>query len=261
MQEVERLADDCYKKYVSPKTSLILADVLADIIAQQGIEVIYISIPKIDGEKRILNGIFFKHVNESVQPKIVINQLDTTRTQNFTLAHEWFHAILESEDLKQYAIQIQSNEDLERAGDYFAASILMNQEAFVSYFEIIRGQSLEQKVFKLADIFKVPYVSVVRRLNELDLTPVTTLEFLTEQELTKLRHEKIGESVLDGPPKSAQFTQYQRFVKDRVAKGELSSLDVAKKLRRLNPVLSEEYFEKSMRTKDINQLWDELDET
>jgi Zn-dependent peptidase ImmA (M78 family) len=260
MQEVERLADDYYKKYVSHKTSLMLADVLADVIAQQGIEVIYISIPKTDGESRVLNGMFFKHVNESVQPKIVINQLDTIRTQNFTLAHEWFHAILESEDLKQYEIQIQSNEQLEREGDYFVASILMNQEAFVSYFEIIRGQSLEQQVFKLADIFKVPYVSVVRRLSELGLAEVSVLASLTEQELAKLRHEQIGESFLDFPPKRIQFTQYQQLVKDKVVKGELSNLDAAKKLTRLNRELSEEYFEKSASTKDINQLWDELDE-
>ena len=38
MQEVERLADDYYKKYVSPKTSLMLADV----IARQGVGFIYI---------------------------------------------------------------------------------------------------------------------------------------------------------------------------------------------------------------------------
>ncbi|MGN7410609.1 ImmA/IrrE family metallo-endopeptidase [Sporosarcina sp. SAFN-010] len=260
MQEVERLAEDYYKEYVSPKTSLMLADVLDEVIARQGIEVIYLSIPKMDGEDRILNGMFFKHMDETVQPKIVINQLDTIRTQNFTLAHEWFHAILESEDLKQYEIEIQSNEELERAGDYFAASILMNQEAFVSYFEIICGQSLELQIFKLADIFKVPYVSVVRRLSELELAPVSELSSLTERELAELRCEQIGESILDFPPKRIQFTQYQQLVKDKVVKGELSNLDAAKKLTRLNPELSEEYFGRSAGTRDINQLWDELDE-
>ncbi|MBE1555514.1 ImmA/IrrE family metallo-endopeptidase [Sporosarcina limicola] len=259
MQEVERLADDYYKKYVSNKTSLMLADVLADIIVQQGIEVIYVSIPKADGEERRLNGMFFKHVNESVQPKIVINQLDTIRTQNFTLAHEWFHAILESEDMKKYAIQIQTKEEFERAGDYFSASILMNQEAFVSYFEIIRGRTLEYKVFKLADIFKVPYVSVVRRMSELDLTKVSLLGSLTEQELAELRYQQVGESVLDAPPKRIEFIQYQQLVRDKVVKGELSSLDVAKKLSHLNPKLAEEYFGKSVGEKDIDQLWNELD--
>lgn len=260
MQEVERLAEDTYKKYVSPKTSLMLADVLDEVIARQGIEVIYLSIPKVEGEDRILNGMFFKHVDKTVPPKIVINLLDTVRTQNFTLAHEWFHALLESKDLKQYAIQIQSNEELERAGDYFAASILMNQEAFVSYFEIIREQSLELQVFKLADIFKVPYMSVVRRMSELELTPVSALASLTEQEFAELRHEQIGESILDSPPKRIQFTQYQQLVKDKVVKGELSNLVAAKKLTRLNPGLSEEYFGKSAGTRDIDQLWDELDE-
>lgn len=256
MQEVERLAEDYYKKYVSNKISLILAEVLADVIEQQGIEIIYISIPKIEG--RTLNGMFFKHVDESVQPKIVINQLDAVRTQNFTLAHEWFHAILESEDLKQYAIQIQTNEELERAGDYFAASILMNQEAFVSYFKIIKEQPLKQQVFKLADIFKVPYVSVVRRIIELNLTPVSTLIALTEQELVELRNMEIGESVLDAPPNRTEFEQYQTLVKNKVETGALTSFEAAKKLTRLNPELSEMYFEKSMGTKDINQLWDEL---
>lgn len=260
MQEVERLADDTYKKYVSSKTSLMLADVLPDVIIRQGIEVIYLSIPKVDGEDRILNGMFFKPIDQTIQSKIVINQLDTIRTQNFTLAHEWFHAILESEDLKQYGIQIQSKEELERAGDYFAASILMNQEAFVSYFEIIREHSLEQLVFKLADIFKVPYVSVVRRLHELKLTDVSTLSYLTEEEFVELRQGLIGESILDSPPKRIQFKQYQQLVIDKVENGELSKLNAAKKLTGINPKLSEEYYEKSTSTKEINQLWDELDQ-
>lgn len=46
IREVERLADDYYKKYASNKTSLMLADVLEDIIAHQGIEVIYATFPK-----------------------------------------------------------------------------------------------------------------------------------------------------------------------------------------------------------------------
>src|SRR5699024_5097807 len=159
---------------------------------------------------------------------------------------------------KQYGIQIQSKEELERAGDYFAASILMNQEAFVSYFEIIREHSLEQLVFKLADIFKVPYVSVVRRLHELKLTDVSALSYLTEEEFAKLRQGLIGESILDSPPKRIQFKQYQQLVIDKVENGELSKLNAAKKLTGINPKLSEEYYEKSTSTKEINQLWDEL---
>ena len=59
LQEVERLAKDYYKKYISDKTSLVIADVLEDIIMQQGIEVIYLRLPQLDGESRILNGMFF----------------------------------------------------------------------------------------------------------------------------------------------------------------------------------------------------------
>lgn len=260
MKEVERLASDYYAEYVSDQTSLILADVLEDIIMQQGIEIIYMNIPKVEGGSRILNGMFFKHENKSVQPKIVINKLDTVRTQNFTLAHEWFHAILASDDLKKYAIQIQTNEELERAGDYFSASILMNQQAFISYFRIIEKQSLEAQVFKLADIFKVPYVSVVRRLKELDLTAVSTLIDLTEEELIDLRHKKNRRSVLDFPLKRTQFEQYERLVKVMVTTGILSNLDAAKKLAQLNSELSQEYFSKVIDEQDLDALWNEVGE-
>lgn len=260
MQEVERLAIDYYTEHVSDQTSLILADVLEDIVIQQGIEIIYLNIPKVAGEERILNGMFFKHENESVQPKIVINQLDTVRTQNFTLAHEWFHAILALGDLKKYAIKIQTNEELERAGDYFSASILMNQQAFISYFRIIEKQAVEAQVFKLADIFKVPYVSVIRRLRELNLATASSLMNLTEEELIEMRCRKIGPSVLDLPPKRAQFSQYEKLVKEEVIDGRLSNLEAAKKLAQLNVELSEKYFDKAMEEQDLDAIWNEMDE-
>lgn len=260
LQQVERLANDYYKKYISDKTSLIIADVLEDIIVQQGIEVIYLRLPQLERESRILNGMFFKHTDSKIQPKIVINQLDTTRTQNFTLAHEWFHYILESEDLKKYDIQIDSNDKLERAGDYFAATILMNREAFISYFEIIGGQLLEKKIFKLADIFKVPYVSVVRRIQELSLWDVSMYESKTEEELTQLRQDLVGESLLDVPPKRKEFEQFQEKVIDSEATGKITSQETAKILANLNPALAEQYYEKSISDQDIDALWDELED-
>lgn len=260
LQQVERLANDYYKKYISEKTSLAIADVLEDIIIQQGIEVIYLRLPQLDGESRILNGIFFKHIDPKIQPKIVINQLDTTRTQNFTLAHEWFHYILESEDLKKYDIQIDSNDTLERAGDYFAATILMNREAFISYFEIINNSSFEKKIFKLADIFKVPYVSVVRRIQELSLWDVSVYKMLTEEDLTQLRNDSVGESLLDAPPKRKEFEQFQEKVIASEATGKMTSQETAKILANLNPTLAEQYYEKSLSDQEIDALWDELDD-
>lgn len=260
LQEVERLAKDYYKKYISDKTSLVIADVLEDIIMQQGIEVIYLRLPQLDGKSRILNGMFFKHVDPSIQPKIVINQLDTTRTQNFTLAHEWFHYILESEDLKKYDIQIDSNDALERSGDYFAATILMNRDAFISYFGIIDNQSLEKKIFKLADIFKVPYISVIRRIEELGLWDVSLYEEMSEQELTELRNNLLGASILDVPTKRPEFVQYQQRVIEKEASGLISNQETAKILASLNPELAEEYFNKSVSKKGIDALWDELDD-
>ena len=103
-------------------------------------------------------------------------------------------------------------------------------------------------------------MSVVRRLSALDLAQVSALASLTEQELAELRHEQIGESILDSPPKCIQFTQCQQLVNEKVVKEGLSNLDAAKKLTRLNPKLSEEYFEKSASTKDIDQPLDGLDE-
>lgn len=260
LQEVERLAKDYYKKYISDKTSLVIADVLEDIIMQQGIEVIYLRLPQLDGESRILNGMFFKHVDPSIQPKIVINQLDTARTQNFTLAHEWFHYILESEDLKKYNIQIDSNEALERSGDYFAATILMNRDAFISYFGIMDKQPLENRIFKLADIFKVPYISVIRRIEELGLGDVSAYKEMSEQKLTELRNNLLGASIFDGPSKRPEFAQYQQLVIKKEVSGLISSQETAKILASLNSELAEKYFNKSISEKDIDALWDELED-
>ena len=260
LQQVERLAEDYYKKYISKKTSLVIADVLEDILIQQGIEVIYLRLPKLDEESRLLNGMFLKHVDPAVQPKIVINQLDSARTQNFTLAHEWFHYILESEDLKKYDIHISSNDVLERAGDYFAATILMNKDAFISYFEIIGLQAIEKKIYKLADIFKVPYVSVVRRIKELGLWDVAAYGDFTEEQLVQSRIAYMGESLLDTAPKRKQFEQLQEKVIVREAAGTLSSQEAAKILANLNPALAQTYYEKSASAQDIDALWDELDD-
>lgn len=260
LQQVERLAEEYYKKYISDKTSLVIADVLEDIIIHQGIEVIYLRMPKLDEESRLLNGMFLKHVDPAVQPKIVINQLDSARTQNFTLAHEWFHYILESEDLKKYDIQINSSDTLERAGDYFAATILMNRDAFISYFEIIDSQSFEKKIFKLSDIFKVPYVSVIRRIQELSLGDVSMYTMQTEEDLTRLRNDLLGESLLDAAPKRKEFEQFQEKVIDSEATGKITSQETAKILANLNPTLAEQYYEKSISDQDIVALWDELDD-
>lgn len=260
LEQVERLAEDYYIKYISEKTSLVIADVLEDIVIQQGIEVIYLRLPQLDMESRLLNGMFLKHVNPAVQPKIVINQLDNARTQNFTLAHEWFHYILESEDLKKYDIQISSNEVLERAGDYFAATILMNKDAFISYFGIINNQSIEKKFFKLADIFKVPYVSVVRRIKELGLWDISAYEARSEKELVNLRLNLMGDSLLDIAPNRQEFEQFQEKIIAREAEGVLSGQEAAKILANLNPILAEKYYEKSVSNQDINALWDELDD-
>lgn len=260
LQEVERLAIDYYLKYISEETSLIIADILEDIVIQQGIEVIYLKLPKLDEESRSLNGMFLKHINPKVQPKIVINQLDNARTQNFTLAHEWFHYILESEDLKKYEIRIESNEVLERAGDYFAATILMNKDAFNLYFEIIKSQVIEKKIFKLADIFKVPYLSVVRRIKELGLWDISAYEEMTEEQLMNLRVSVMDDSILDIPPKRKEFEQFQEKLITREAEGTLSSQEVAKILANINPDLAEEYYEKSIENQDINALWDELED-
>lgn len=260
LQEVERLAKDYYLKYISEKTSLIIADILEDIVIQRGIEVIYLKLPELDEESRLLNGMFLNHINPKIQPKIVINQLDNARTQNFTLAHEWFHYILESEDLKKYDIQIESNEVLERAGDYFAATILMNKDAFSLYFEIIKSQVIEKKIFRLADIFKAPYVSVIRRIKELGLWDISAYEEMTEEQLRNLRVSIMGDSSLDMPPKRKEFEQFQEKLITREAEGTLSSQEVAKILANINPDLAEEYYEKSLENQDINALWDELED-
>lgn len=211
LEGVERLANETYKKYVSTKTSLVLADVLADVIIKQGIEVIYLNIPKRGNEDRMLYGMFFK-TDQSIKPQIIINQLDSIRTQSFTLAYGWFHTILEAEQLKDYTIQMQSKEEIERSADYFAASILMRQEVFISYFELMKELSLEKLVFKLADIFKVPYVSVVRRLNELNLIEVSTLASLTEKELIEIRNNSVGKSILDSRPRSYLMSKWPNSI-------------------------------------------------
>lgn len=238
LEAVERFANETYQKCFSSKTSLAVADVLSDVIMKQGLEIIYLSIPKQGNEDRMLYGMFF-NTDQSLQPQIIINQLDSLRTQNFTLAHGWFHAILESKDLKKYPIQIQSKEEMKCAGDYFAAAVLMNKEVFISYFEIIKELPIEKIVFKLADIFKVPYVTVVRQLHEHNLIDVSALDSLTEKEWIEIRNNSVGKSILDARLKSRQFFKYKKTVEKQEGKGKLSNLGAGKKLFGLNSGFAE----------------------
>ena len=108
----------------------------------------------------------------------VNDQLGYTK-RRFVVAHEIGHYVLEEGVNSLMFAHRDKNAELrnedERDKDYFAACLLMPRKEFTQkYHEINKNNSqIYWTVEKLYRIFKAPYISVIRRLEELGMITVT----------------------------------------------------------------------------------------
>ncbi|TDQ36278.1 ImmA/IrrE family metallo-endopeptidase [Aureibacillus halotolerans] len=253
---VQNYAEKFYKQNV--KSDSIIIDLLEEIVSSLGIDVMYYNFNNTNDQSRPINGIYMRSTNISTKShKIIINTLDDTKTQNFTLAHELFHHLLMEESPAKLRFVLNNEETLERAGDFFAASLLMNERKFRTHFNFLyKINTFEDLIFKLSDIFRVPYVSVVRRLNELNLLIDEYRDYLNfkESELLERRIEMMGNSLYDQPTHKPIFHPYVRLIENGLANKQLKLLESVKRLNKVNPERSEKLYSEYM------ERWNALDD-
>lgn len=257
---VQSYAEKFYRKNVQ-SDSIIITDLLEEIISSLGIDVMYYNFEKTDDQTRPINGIYMRSIDVTTKShKIIIHTLDDTKTQNFTLAHELFHHLLMEENPPKLRFVLKDDSLLERAGDFFAASLLMNEKKFRTHYEFLcETNPFEDLIFKLSDIFRVPYVSVIRRLDELSLLPTQHRSYLNwkESELLERRNTLMGESIYDQPSRKPVFHHYVRLIENGLASKQLKLLESAKRLNKVNPARSEELYKEYEEL--LNMLEDEDD--
>lgn len=101
-------------------------------------------------------------------PAVVVNTWDRISVERwiFTAAHELGHLLLHPAEYRRDATQMPT--EPEREADEFASEFLMPEAAFSIEWDATGGHSLLVRVLKVKRIFRVSYMTVLRRLVETD---------------------------------------------------------------------------------------------
>ena len=101
-------------------------------------------------------------------PAVVVNTWDRISVERwiFTAAHELGHLLLHPAEYRRDATEMPS--EPEREADEFASEFLMPEAAFSMEWDATSGHSLLVRVLKVKRIFRVSYMTVLRRLVETD---------------------------------------------------------------------------------------------
>ena len=99
-------------------------------------------------------------------PAVVVNTWDRISVERwiFTAAHELGHLLLHPTDYRREATEMPS--EPEQEADAFASEFLMPEAAFSVEWDVTSGHSLLVRVLKVKRIFRVSYMTVLRRLTE-----------------------------------------------------------------------------------------------
>ena len=101
-------------------------------------------------------------------PAVVVNTWDRISVERwiFTAAHELGHLLLHPAQYRRDATEMSS--EPEQQADEFASEFLMPDAAFRSEWDATSGHALLVRVLKVKRIFRVSYMTVLRRLVETD---------------------------------------------------------------------------------------------
>ena len=99
-------------------------------------------------------------------PAVVVNTWDRISVERwiFTAAHELGHLLLHPSEYRRDETEVRAEPEGE--ADAFASEFLMPEAAFSVEWDATRGRSLLVRVLKVKRIFRVSYMTVLRRLVE-----------------------------------------------------------------------------------------------
>lgn len=101
---------------------------------------------------------------------IVVNDKRSFEWKRFIIAHEFAHSMLHYQvgSLYLHRENKKGKSAEENEADYFAAALLMPRISFARNYKRLQKKGLPENplLFQLASIYKVPFESVSRRVNE-----------------------------------------------------------------------------------------------
>lgn len=171
---------------------------------------------------------------------IAINTKQSLRMRYYSAAHELWHLQYES-GMIPVAATIPDF-DHERAADHFAATLMLPEHLMISLMHNFK-HDIEKVVIKIADLSSMPYVAVVRRLQELGKRFPRELSQKNESEWSRYR-ETLGffPSVLDREDVFIQFNQLANEVKEQVCSNAITLEMAAKLLNHTDPEKAKFYW-------------------
>ncbi len=122
-------------------------------------------------------------LTDDVAPLVFINGADTKSAQMFTLAHELAHLWLGETALSSADISGQEDEEIERWCNDVAAEMLVPLRAFEPE---LRNESLPDALSRLARMFKVSTLVILRRMRDADYLSSGEYSTAYETELARL---------------------------------------------------------------------------
>lgn len=161
-------------------------------------------------------------------PAVVVNTWERISVERwiFSAAHELGHLLMH---LDAYDIEREDEDDVqEREADRFASHFLMPPHLFRKEWEEARGRPLLDRVFKLKQIFRVSYKSVLYRASEDASDTKIWGKFYAEykrrygRSLTKtaepdpLRHADFGPAPVARGADEPERTKASAFMDDRL---------------------------------------------
>lgn len=109
--------------------------------------------------------------NDLSSDKIIgVNAKRTLEWKRFIIAHEFAHSVLHYKEGQVYLHRehIKGKNCDENDADFFAAALLMPRDSFIRVYNQLTRQGLKSNALymQLATIFRVPFDSVPRRIDE-----------------------------------------------------------------------------------------------
>ena len=124
-----------------------------------------------DGFLAIQSSTVARNRNGTSNDKIIgVNSKRSLEWKRFIIAHEFAHSVLhyQTGEIYLHRENKKGKDSEENDADYFAAALLMPSDSFKRRYEQFKEMGLNSNAIclQLASIFKVPFDSVLRRIEE-----------------------------------------------------------------------------------------------